>query len=200
MELIPPFSYGFGIEDLDTDLSELDNIDSWTQGSTAGEFKQNRNSRLLEQYPKVRDKLLERFLDFNQNYLHINSDFRISTSWSIKLKTGDAIHFHRHRNSFYSGVLYYGTYNEEDIASLCFVNPIGAQLDFYLNDGGDTSPLLDNFSVPPAHNRLVLFPSCIEHWMPAYQGKEDRVSLSFNIVPIGEYGNGDSKINTEWLI
>ena len=104
-----------------------------------------------------------------------------------------------HANSFYSGVFYHGeTYGDPPDGMLWFKNPIRDQARYEFE--ADRENYVDHdFSIIPQPNLLVLFPSQIKHWVYPYNGKEDRVSLAFNIIPKGCYGIGDSYIDTKWI-
>jgi hypothetical protein len=45
------------------------------------------------------------------------------------------------------------------------------------------------------NNVLILFPSDLEHSIEKNLSEENRYSLAFNILPLGEIGSEDSKIN-----
>ena len=53
--------------------------------------------------------------------------------------------------------------------------------------------------VKPKKNLLLFFPSYLWHAIMNNTSDNPRHSLSFNLIPIGEYGVGDSTYNTNWF-
>ena len=152
------------------------------------------NYRVLEKYPKVKKTLLEKYKKFAREQLNYTENFEISTSWITKIETGGQCQQHCHKNSFYSGVYYFDEYEQNKGGKLEFQTPlmnlpdlfylIPKEWNFYLNS--------NVIEITPVKNLLVLFPSYLFHRVLPYQGTSIRRSLSFNIVPTGSYGNGDS--------
>ena len=190
-----PFRYPILTGVLKEDFTALRSSDKLALGHCqAGETSNKPGLRVLEDYPDLRDILLNYFKDFAKQIGYTN-DFIISTSWLTKLKEGDVIKEHNHANSFYSGVFYYGDYNDNTVIQLA--NPIRDTSSFELESNMEC-PLSTDWGYIPETNLLIVFPSSIRHSVPVYTGKEDRVSLAFNVIPKGCYGIGDSYIDTSW--
>ncbi len=191
-----PFRYPILQGILNEDFTALRSSDKFVVGQ--GQEGSNNNNqpglRVLEDYPDLRDIILNYFKIFAKNLGYTN-DFIISTSWLTKLKKGEIIREHNHANSFYSGCLYYGDYNDDTIIQ--FANPIRETASFELDTTQD-SPLSSDWGYLPETNLLLIWPSRIRHSVPAFAG-EERVSLAFNIMPTGCYGIGDSYTDTSWM-
>ena len=150
------------------------------------------NYRVLEKYPKVKKTLLEKYKKFAREQLNYTENFEISTSWITKIVTGGQCQQHCHKNSFYSGVYYFDEYEQNKGGTLEFQTPLMNLPDFYLIPKEWNFLNSNVIEITPVKNLLVLFPSYLFHRVLPYQGTSIRRSLSFNIVPTGSYGNGDS--------
>ena len=53
-----------------------------------------------------------------------------------------------------------------------------------------------SWEIKPPKGTILLFPSEVYHYVNI--SNKDRKSLAFNIVPVGEYGGGDSKVNIKY--
>lgn len=155
----------------------------------------SRRLDLFNDYPTEGQIVLDHFNRFKDRVLRLESQrFGISTSWATRLRAGVTTQYHSHRNCWYSGVLY--------------LDPAagGGELEFE-NTGINPTSFLTNtpiewnifnyerFFIEPRANLLVLFPSYLrhrvrQHTMPGY-----RYSIAFNIIPVGDFGRGDSRVN-----
>ena len=157
--------------------------------------------RVLESYPQIKKILLDHFISFSSEVLGLKCNFEISTSWLTKCEKGESSPLHAHANCFWSGIYYYGEkYCESSL--LVFENP----LINYIRDYGFT--VHPEVSTPynkmeemimPKKNMLVLFPSYLKHKILTHDSHITRYSLAFNIVPVGNYGVGDSQYDTKWF-
>ena len=57
----------------------------------------------------------------------------------------------------------------------------------------------NDWTFVPEPRQLIFFPSYLSHVIKENKSNKVRHSVAFNIVPIGEYGNGDSTYNTDWV-
>ena len=161
----------------------------------SSEFSQiTKELKVLKNYPKIKKILLNKFKKFAKDTLSYNNDFAITTSWFTRIEKGQYSEFHCHKNSFYSGVYYHDEYSNNS-APIEFYSPIYGLSDFSLGDASEST--LQNSSswdIPPKKNSLLLFPSYLNHRIGTHHEDSPRYSLAFNIVPIGEYGHGDSRM------
>ena len=73
------------------------------------------------------------------------------------------------------------------------LNPLDKYTDFFIKQN-KSNPLNTHLTIiPPEYNKLIFFPSYLSHKIGEFKGKV-RYSLAFNIVPKGEYGDGDSSM------
>ena len=79
------------------------------------------------------------------------------------------------------------------------MNPVSSLNCFYIESQESNIHNSMYWSIPPQRNKLLFFPSYLQHQIDKHSGENNRKSLAFNIVPIGEYGEGDSTYNTSWI-
>tara|TARA_E500000305_G_scaffold64056_1_gene51025 strand:- start:42 stop:665 length:624 start_codon:yes stop_codon:yes gene_type:complete len=176
-----------------------------------GQWNQNPNDiksswisediRVLESYPQIKKSLLDYFISFSSDVLGLKCDFAISTSWMTKCQKGESCQFHSHANCFWSGVYYYGEKYDES-SSLAFKHPLNNYIENYgftVYPEVATSYNKMEEIITPHKNGLVLFPSYLKHKILKHDSDIPRYSLAFNIVPVGNYGTGDSLYDTKWV-
>lgn len=191
MRIYEPFRYTLYVGTVKESLEELRNCDDYAESTHQKDRGDTRlglpNFNVLDSLPYTK-KLLESYIHkaLHSNYRYTN-DFRITTSWITNNEQGDTIRHHHHKNCWYSGVLYHGDYDDTS-GSLVFKNPISDQARFDVDS--DPNPMRDSIAIPPRKNLLILFPSSITHY--CYEINRSRVSLAFNILPVGELGQSDS--------
>jgi len=150
---------------------------------------------ILDDFPKLKETLLKVFyIVKDEVLLYQNTDFAITTSWLTKVNPNATSHLHNHKNSFYSGVLYFD--DIEDCGGLWFDRDSVGTSSFLVNE-----PLEYNiynssgWKIDPGKNVVVFFPSYLKHKVGYHKAPVDRYSLAFNIIPIGNFGMCDSTIN-----
>ena len=159
------------------------------------------NNRVLEDYPEIKQILLNSFISFSAEILGVCNEFDISASWLTKAEKGNSTPLHSHANSFWNGVYYYGE-NYDSSSPLVFEHPL---IDYLKNYGCCVPPIksteFNNLEqkIIPIKNNLIFFPSYLKHKVPKHEGEFPRYSLSFNIIPVGQYGTYDSLYDTKWF-
>ena len=63
-----------------------------------------KNIRVLEEYPKTKKIILNKFKEIAKDLLGYENDFKLSTSWFTKIEKNGYANYHSHRNCFYSGI------------------------------------------------------------------------------------------------
>ena len=117
-----------------------------------------------------------------------NINYRIFSSWLTKTAPKAFSDSHNHNNSWLSGIYY----------------PIGDpafSVKFFSDNRTQffTPPEKYNIYnsneciIVPEDNSLILFFSQLRHKIMPNQSTKDRFSLSFNVLPKGEFGELDSK-------
>lgn len=117
-------------------------------------------------------------------------DIQIASSWAAKPNKGISGAIHNHVNSYLSGV-YYLTEGSD----IEFLNPLTSLWNFHAikNQNLENPRTFRFFSITPTVNSLILFPSFLSHYIcPPKDDK--RISIAFNIIPKGEFGDITRKI------
>jgi len=114
-------------------------------------------------------------------------NLRITQSWVNYTKPGQWHHKHAHPNSFVSGVLYIKANKETD--RIQFFKESYQQIKLPVDQFNLSNS--DSWWLPIGTGQLILFPSSLTHMVPAVQGEDQRVSMSFNTFPVGYVGSDD---------
>jgi uncharacterized protein (TIGR02466 family) len=105
----------------------------------------------------------------------------ITGMWANMLKKGDSHPPHTHSNNVFSGVYYL-----EDGAPIQFFDPRPQASVLHPNLEYTT---FDNSSMVQFNSQKgmgLIFPSWLQHWVPTTE--KDRISISWNIILRGDYG------------
>lgn len=156
--------------------------------------------RILNFYPKLHNRLLSEWNKIAKEVLCLtNNEFFITTSWLTKTPGYQKVQeFHRHKNSFYSGIFYYEDY-DPNCAPLEVVTPLDAFSDYLLIPANISVINCNNWYIQPEKYTLIFFPSYLSHRIGENLTNVIRHSLSFNIAPVGVYGIHDSTFSSEWF-
>jgi uncharacterized protein (TIGR02466 family) len=179
------------------DMSEI-NFDINVKLKTAETTSEvSKGKYVLEQYPEQKQKLLELFNELNKKLLCYPNEFKITTSWFTRANPGTYSHFHNHKNSFYSGVLYFGDYdsNSSPIEFTTYNDGSG----FFMDPDEYTIYNSKLWRISPQKNSLIFFPSQTYHRIGINESSDVRYSLAFNIIPVGKIGRGDSAMNIDTI-
>ena len=99
---LPLFSSNVFQLHIDYDLDVLKTNKSFIYAANKNRKREDEIYRALESFPPVRDHLAERFKELAKNFLKLDSDFVITTSWFTITEEGDGgtSQYHFHKNSF----------------------------------------------------------------------------------------------------
>ena len=137
---------------------------------------------LNEEINKAVDETLKKILMLK------NTNYRIFSSWLAKAKPKGFSHSHIHSNSWLSGIYYP---KGDPGFSIKFFSDNRTQ--FFTPPEKYNVYNSDACIVVPEDNFLILFFSQLRHKIMPNQSTKDRFSLSFNLLPKGEFGEIDSK-------
>ena len=131
--------------------------------------------------------------------VHDHTDFIITTSWMVAIREGGNIFPHKHLNSWFSGLLYFGD-DYTNATHLQLENPSSGQSSIWVDMNTEYQPDQMHHIVPRP-NLLVFFPSYLRHFSRIHEEEKTRYTLAFNMFPTGELGEAgiDSHMNTSWL-
>jgi uncharacterized protein (TIGR02466 family) len=179
--------------DSDKILKHFENIEFEITGSTKEQnalcFISN-NKNIFEELTWLKNEIYSQVKYYLNNVLQFKMDFQFTTSWITKTEPNGYSQKHSHCNSFLSGVFYPKGDKNFNIKFY--------KKNYFWNIETIENNLLNaewyNFNIVE-DNILILFPSNLEHSIEKNLSKIKRFSLAFNVLPLGEIGSQDSKIN-----
>lgn len=197
--------------ELDEDTSELRQCTDYVLNSNqvdVDEYKMFEKSglketvdfefRVLEQFPKMKQMFTHISNRLIKEGLNYDNKLEISSSWFTKTHKGEQSPMHDHKNCVFSAVYYYGDYDDK-VANLIFKNPIVNLTSYRLNVGKSNKFNTYDIEITPQAGSLLIFPSYVSHKIDVHKSDIPRLSLAFNMVPVGQYGIGDSQADTSWI-
>ena len=116
-------------------------------------------------------------------------ELRLQCCWATVGTRGDHLNLHTHPNAFLSGAFYLAA--DETMESIVFRDPRVQNRLLDLPVERTSRINRPHFAVAPAAGRLLVFPSWLEHRVPARRGADPRISLSFNMTVHGPVGSAD---------
>jgi len=139
------------------------------------------------------EALSNKALELSKKYIdelkYEYEDHYITDMWSNILRTGETHRPHTHSNNLVSGVFY--LHCNDDSPALTFIDPrpqttvLQPQQKEYTRENSTT------WQVPAKINRMVLFPSWLQHYVPK-NNSHDRISISFNVMLRGQVGRSEN--------
>ena len=197
--------------ELDEDTSELRQCTDYvlnTNQVDVDEYKMFEKSglketidfefRVLEQFPKMKQMFTHISNRLIKEGLNYDNKLEISSSWFTKTHKGEQSPMHDHKNCVFSAVYYYGDYDDK-VGNLIFKNPIVNLTSYRLNVGKSNKFNTYDIEVTPQSGSLLIFPSYVSHKIDVHKSDIPRLSLAFNMIPVGQYGIGDSQADTSWI-
>ena len=154
--------------------------------------------RVLEQFPKMKQMFTHISNRLIKEGLNYDNELEISSSWFTKTHKGESSPMHDHKNCVFSAVYYYGDYDDK-VGKLIFKNPIVNLTSYRLNVGKSNKFNTYDIEITPQSGSLLIFPSYVSHKIDVHKSDIPRLSLAFNMVPVGQYGIGDSQADTSWI-
>ncbi len=188
--ILPLFPRVCALYVLEEDLSELNKIKTFKFKEIDTGSHGTNSFKVLEYFPFIKKLVMEKFYEFKDSVLLMNStDFKISTSWGTKIEPRGMGELHNHRNTYYSGILYWETFEGSRLELIdLFKQGIMVMPDKW-NDFN-----YQHFHLNTMKNNLFFFPSEIYHRITTNTSQNTRYSLAFNIMPVGTFGHEDSTV------
>lgn len=205
MECIPLFSSNLFCSKIENKkiLDEINNFsrkEKYRQ-TTGGAYTSDigLDMRILEKIPSSKSYLMNICDNLFKNTLMYPCQFEITTSWFTRAKKNQESVLHNHRNCFYSAVLYFGEYEKETVGQIDFMSPIQSLFNYDITPTQWNLLNSHQWSFTPDHGLLMIFPSFLYHKITHHNSKNNRYSLAFNIIPVGDYGEDDSSFSSDWV-
>ena len=178
------------LEYIDSMLEDI--IDSSKKVGRKTNWQSNHNPNLHEhpKYKPLGKKVLELSKEYIEDLKFEFDDHYITGMWSNILKPGEFHSPHTHSNNLVSGVFYLQT--NEDSPAITFLDP--RPQSSVLQPQAKEYNIFNStmFFYPAKVNRMILFPSWLEHYVPQNDTKFSRVSIAFNVMLKGQVGRPDN--------
>ena len=139
------------------------------------------------------EALSNKALELSKKYIdelkYEYEDLYITDMWSNVLRIGETHRPHTHSNNLVSGIFYIQC--NDDSPAINFIDPrpqttvLQPQQKEYTKENSTT------WQVPAKINRMVLFPSWLQHYVPK-NNSYDRISISFNVMLRGQVGRSEN--------
>lgn len=183
-----------GIVDFDREFTkkELEVCTKMERRSNEGN-QTSTNYRVLElkELKKLKEFILTSVNDyFDKIYCPtVKSELCVTQSWLNYTSKGQFHHKHAHPNSFISGVFYINADIKQD--RIYFYREIYRQL--RPSDPREWNIYnSDSWWFETGTGKLMLFPSSLTHMVPRVEHDDTRISLSFNTIFKGQFGDTNS--------
>ena len=171
--IVSEFKYDIGSEEHSIVLKELRSSETKMILQT----KDNLHTKL----PLFKKKVFETTEKVCREFKFLYNTLEITGMWANKLKKGDSHPPHTHSNNVFSGV-----YFLEQGSPIQFFDPRPQASVLHPNLESTT---FDNSSMMQFNSQKgigLIFPSWLQHWVPTTN--KDRISISWNIILRGDYG------------
>lgn len=155
------------------------------------DFYSSKSYNVLDKIPLLKKEINKNVKYFINDILEYEIDFNITSSWITKTLQNGKGHRHHHAHSFISGVYY--PFGNEEFKILFHRKNFNKFWQFKIKNYNTINSR--NWWLPIKDNTLLLFQSDLEHEIIINNSKTERYSLAFNVLPKGEIGFNDSKIN-----
>ena len=141
---------------------------------------------LNKKYKALSDKIIEvsKLIFADKSYKY--EKYEITDMWSNILKQNEFHRPHTHSNNILSGVYYV---QSDNVATLQFYDPrpqagvLNPDVEKW-HKGNATVWQLGSIT-----NRMILFPSWLQHFVPINTSNQDRISIAFNVMLKGTVGS-----------
>ena len=144
---------------------------------------------LHKKLPSFKTKVFETTEKICRESKYLYDTLEITGMWANMLKKGDSHPPHTHSNNVFSGV-----YFLEQGSPIQFFDPRPQASVLHPNLEYTT---FDNSSMMQFDSQKgigLIFPSWLQHWVPTTQ--KDRISISWNIILRGDYGQPNTLQNS----
>ena len=178
------------LEYIDSMLEDI--IDSSKKVGRKTNWQSNHNPNLHEhpKYKPLGKKVLELSKEYIEDLKFEFDDHYITGMWSNILKPGEFHSPHTHSNNLVSGVFYLQTNDNSPAITFLDPRPQSSVLQPQAKEYNIFNSTM--FFYPAKVNRMILFPSWLEHYVPQNDTKFSRVSIAFNVMLKGQVGRPDN--------
>ena len=179
--VVSEFKYDMDISEHNIVMREL----RLSESNTITQTKDNLNKKI----PSFKKNVFEVTEKICRESKYLYDTLEMTGMWANMLKKGESHPPHTHSNNIFSGVYYL-----EDGAPIQFFDPRPQASVLHPNLEYTT---FDNSSMVQFNSQKgmgLIFPSWLQHWVPTTE--KDRISISWNIILRGDYGQPDTLQNS----
>lgn len=150
----------------------------------------SKETNVLDNFIELKNKIIFCCNDYLKNKFKLNVDFKIIDSWATMTEKNGYSQKHSHTHSFLSGVFY--PFLKEE-AKIKFYRKFVSDFwglhpkEYNINNS-------DSWTINVKTNDLIIFKSYLEHKIVKYNGENNRYSIAFNVIPVGDLGVQTSKL------
>ena len=172
-------------------IDAIKNQDLWEEYSpNLSQQSKNNTLHKEKEFKSITNKILRTTKEVCDFYKFIYDEIEITNMWLNFSKAGDVHRTHNHSNNIFSGVWYPFSNSQ---TSIYFYDP-RAVANFWLPNKKENNIINSSgWSMPNKQNLGLIFPSWLYHSVPPADG--ERISLSWNIILRGEYGEPNTLQN-----
>lgn len=160
-------------------------------------WQSSPNLHEQEVYKPLVDKIIEcsrRIFDGNKL---VYSGFKITDMWSNVSKQGEFHRPHTHSNNYLSGVFYVQS-DKSNTANIQFYDP-RPQADVMTPSVTESTRYNSHiWFYPSIENRMLFFPSWLQHYVPTNNSELPRSSIAFNLMFTGKVGHSKDLQSAEF--
>jgi uncharacterized protein (TIGR02466 family) len=138
----------------------------------------------------LQTKIMFEINNFLLGFMKYKDKFKITTSWFTKTSKNGYSDFHNHSNAMYSGCFYIQAKEETDKIAFSNFKTTTWLLEHTEQNIYNSQKIL----IPTYPGLLLIFPSEVFHRIEPNVNSELRISMAFNIVPLGEIGYNDCSL------
>ena len=167
----------------------------FTYNQTAKNWQSKANLHKNSLYDNLTKTIVQYTKNVFDSLYFEYSGFNITDMWSNVLKPGETHRPHTHSNNILSGVFYV---EAEQTSGIMFTDP-RPQAGVIQPDV--TKQFVDNANVikyDSLTNRMILFPSWLQHYVPTNETKSNRISIAFNVMLKGKVGSSEEYQSAEF--
>ena len=139
-------------------------------------------------YREFVESVLRANVDIIKKLSYKFESLTITDMWSNILKPGETHRPHTHANNFLSGVYYPYA---ENTSGIVFTDPRHQANVIKPSKLQNTMDNSDVMLYQSKTNRIIIFPSWLQHFVPINTSKENRFSISWNLQLKGKVGSSE---------
>ena len=171
------------VDDITRSSKEVGRKENW---------QSNHNPKLHEnlKYKALGDRVLELSKVYIDDLKFEYEEHYITDMWSNILKPNETHSPHTHSNNLVSGVFY--LQSNDDSPAITFIDPRPQTSVLQPLQKEYTKDNSTMYYYPAKVNRMVLFPSWLQHYVPKNNSNNNRISIAFNVMLRGQVGRPDN--------